>query len=140
VIPSKKVEQLVSDEKRHLRQDGATPRIGLPARGGDAHDDVAEQSVGGIRGRARAPRALRERQHVGGSILLSIDTVELLDLLVSREQDRQLAVSHSKGGEHRARPTDDFRRRQTAVRTSLDDQTHGHASFESLHPAPRPCK
>src|ERR1019366_1156592 len=69
-----------------VRAELALARFGLSARGRNAHDDVSEEAIGWI---AELALALRERQHVGRAILPPIDMIELLDLIVAREQNRK---------------------------------------------------
>jgi hypothetical protein len=101
---------------RRARADGLAPRRLY------ADDDVAEylrgplgspaQALFGIRVRKRRERltfAHGEREHVGGAIAMAKDAVELPDLPIVGQGDRELGVRQVEASEHALRPTSDAR-------------------------------
>ena len=79
MIPSKEVEEAVSDEHRHLGQDADVALVGLFPRGRNADNDVAKRRAGELRELAFLHR---ERKHVGRAIDVPIDLVQLMDAFV----------------------------------------------------------
>lgn len=69
----------MSEEHRDLVQDRPATRMGLLAGSLDAYNDVAQHVTGE---RAELAFVHRERQHVGRTILMTIDLVQLMDVLI----------------------------------------------------------
>lgn len=114
----------MSEEPCYFGDDRARPGARLPPRRGNADDDVAEQET---RGFAQLTFPLGEREHVGGSIDSAIVAVQLLDLIIARKEDRDLAFAHFERFEHRADASDHVRVRNAWVGTGLNDELNGHA-------------
>jgi hypothetical protein len=104
MVPAEQVQEAVCEEHRQLRAQVPSCSLCLASCGRDAHDDVAEEPPGAL---AMLALALGESENVGRLILLSIDPVQLLDLIVAREKNRELCLWQLNSGEHRPRATDD---------------------------------
>lgn len=123
MVPTDEVKQSVSEEHRQLESHIRSACLRLPPSGRNADDHVTEEASSAIAERAFA---LRECEYVGRTVLAAIDPVENLDLIVTRQKDRQLRVRHLKRIEHGARPTREIGAHDPGVRTPLDDQAnHG---------------
>src|SRR5689334_23747791 len=93
------MEEPVDQEPLGLPPDGVAPLGGLPARGVDRDDDVAEEPVG----RTAVAVALGERQHVGRTVTTAPVAVEDSHLPVRDEEDRELRVAEAEADEEPAR-------------------------------------
>ena len=69
----------MSEQHRHLVEDGSAARACLLAGGLDAHNDVSEDVTGES---AELAFVHRERQNVGRAIFMAIDLVQLMDVLI----------------------------------------------------------
>ncbi|MDB4935912.1 MAG: hypothetical protein JWP87_2884 [Labilithrix sp.] len=67
------------EEHGDLVEDRGAARLGLLPRSGNADDDVAENMPGE---RAELTLVHREREHVRGTILSTIEFVQLMDAFV----------------------------------------------------------
>jgi hypothetical protein len=123
VVPPEEVQEAMCQEHGQLGNQRQLALVGLPAGRGNAHDDVSQETIGAI---AVLALVLREREDIGRTILPAIDAIEILDLIVAREENRELAVSHLKSVEHGARAASDVGARDPPVGPFLHDQTHGH--------------
>ncbi len=129
VVPAEQVQEAVSEQHGHLGDHLDTSSTGLPPRGLHAHDDVTEEIA---RVLAVLALALGKRQDVRRAVFLSINSVEDCDSSVARQQDRYLAVAHSKRLEHGAHAPFDRRPRHPGVRTSLDGDPDARGERSSL--------
>ena len=68
---------------------------------------------------------LRECEYVSWAIFFAIQFVKHLDLIVVRQQDGELVVSHLNSLEHCPRPTHHLAARYVIV-TTLNDEPHAH--------------
>jgi hypothetical protein len=135
MIPAEQVKEAVRNEHRQLGVQRRLASSSLPARGGNAHDDVAkERSCAGSVGSL----ALGKREHVGRAILSAIDPVKFLDLIVVHEDNRELVVCHLKGTQHGPRDRSDPRARDPAVGAALNDDAYGHQRSPGFDHAPKP--
>ncbi len=98
------MQETVRQQHRELGHQTVSGGLGLTPRRGDAHHDVSEKTIGPI---AELALVLREGENVRRPILLAIDPVELLDLIVAREQNRQLTVFHLNRDQHGPRAAHD---------------------------------
>lgn len=123
VIPSEQVQQAVGQQHRDLGHQSLASRLRLAARRGHADDDVPEEA----RVRARdVSFELRERQNVGRAIFLSIDSIQILDLIVAGEKDGKFRPRHLECPQHGARAPADLGSRESRMRTPFDDEPDGH--------------
>jgi len=122
VIPSDQVKQTVGQQRRQLGRQRRAVLSSLAARGRNTDDHVAEKAH--RRGRKR-PFRLRECEDISWAILPAIQFVQHLYLIVVRQQDGQLMVSHLNGAQHRARSAHQFAARHALV-MSLNHEPHAH--------------
>jgi hypothetical protein len=92
VIAAQEVKDAVDQQERDLSLRRVTRGVRLPGGGPGGDDDVAQQP-----GAHAAVVAFGEgkRQHVGRAVLPAVAAVEVADLRVPDQADRELAVSES---------------------------------------------
>lgn len=81
MIPSEQVEQAVGEEHRDLVEEARAALIGLFLRGRNADNDIPENTAGEL---GELSLLHRERKHVGRTIFVAIDLVQLMDAFVVR--------------------------------------------------------
>jgi len=128
MIVAEQVEQAVSQQKAHLRQELALSAFGLTGSGVERNHDITE--------RARATRAMhgavlalfeRKREHVGRAIFVAMLSIQLLNFAVIRQKHAELCLLEAELAQHRiGDAADECRREQRrARRTAQDGGRHG---------------
>jgi hypothetical protein len=93
------MQEAVSEQETHLRQEASAAGTGLPKGRFERDDDVAEDAW-------RTFHRLfvhREREHVGGAVHAAMPLVQNLDGSVVDEQDAELGFFEAERPEHARR-------------------------------------
>lgn len=123
----------MGNEHRHFGGNRPPAGLRLAARRGNTHDNVTEEAT---RFFAELTLALCKGKDVRGLVFVPIRSVQFVDSIVVRQDERKLRARVIDRHKHRPSPAEDIALWQFCIGAAFDHQSHRHFSYCGPYASP----